>query len=252
MPRHINSAYRAYIALSRAAELHPNSSARNVWIKTFGIGEETEREDFFVIVDKLRLLESEIRSAQAQMMNTDFSPDLFAPAFSAALEAVDPRGIDQLWESRRQQLNSSTLNALRFCSELLPDEETPLAEDELQAVWDRLTTLHESLAGSALPDEVLAFVKEQIKIIEHALSEYEILGAKAFRRAIVEGSLSYSEHESVVTENQNTQAVREITGIWQQVANVTQRAETVQKLLASGVKIARLIGGIADQVNRVV
>ncbi|HYR08905.1 MAG TPA: hypothetical protein VEQ60_14085, partial [Longimicrobium sp.] len=112
--------------------------------------------------------------------------------------------------------------------------------------------LRNEIQKANLPEEVSAFVLEQIGIIEEALENYEVTGARAFRRALVEASLSYSDHEVAVDQHKQAPEVQSVLGIWGTIAKMNERTEIVSKLLTSGVKIGKLIGDVADALNRVV
>ncbi|HEY0019361.1 MAG TPA: hypothetical protein VGC13_23875 [Longimicrobium sp.] len=185
------------------------------------------------------------------MSETNISDELYANAFRSALRAIDPSHLGASWSNYQPLITPETLNALAFCSELLPDEGQLLETEEIDSLWAKLEALRTDVATSDLPDEVRRFILEQIGIIEKALDDYEITGARAFRRALVEGSLSYAEHETAVDEHKDAPEVKALSGIWGTLTKMNERSEAVQKLLTSGMKIGRLIGEVADQVSKV-
>jgi hypothetical protein len=251
MPRHINSAYRALRILRRAVDQNPNLSALDAWVRVFDIKSDDSIDRAFAVTNKLSLLYGEITSAREAMSVGAFSPELYEAAFNNALRAIDPAYLTATWSQFSQRLDPQTLNALAFCSELLPDEENPLGDEDIDSLWARLDELRTDVDKSELPDEVRQFILEQIDIIEAALDNYEITGARAFRRALVDASISYTEHESAVEEHKETPEVKALSGIWGTLARMNERSEIVQKLLTSGVKVGRLIGQVVDTVSKI-
>jgi hypothetical protein len=186
------------------------------------------------------------------MRGTGINPELYEEAFHDARRTVAPTDLTADWKAHQSMLKAETLKTLAFCVELLPNEERLLEEEELVRVWERLEELKKEIDSSELSDEVRAFIREQIAIIEEALDAYEITGARAFRHALVDASLSYSEHETAVVAHEDAPEIERLGGIWGTLAKLNERSEVVQKLLGSGVRISKLIGDAADQINKVI
>jgi hypothetical protein len=291
MPRHINSAFRVLRVLQRAQKSKTVEAAPPVetsfgygstgagsgygseadempwaegldappaprvldgWADVFGIKEQDETQLTFAVSDKLGLLYREIAVAERAMLNTGISPELYEEAFRDARRAITPTDLTADWKGSQSILTSETLKTLAFCVELLPNEERLLEDGEMDRVWERLEELKKEIDSSELSDDVRAFLRDQIAIIEEALDSYEITGARAFRHALVDASLSYSEHESVVTAHEDAPEVKRLVGIWSTLGKMNERSEVVQKLLGSGLKIGKLIVEAADQIGKVV
>jgi hypothetical protein len=143
------------------------------------------------------------------------------------------------------------LQALRFCAELLPEQERPVSNDELSDLTTRLDELWKAVDESDLSAALKQFLFDQISILEAALREYPVSGAKAFRRAVVEGSLVYAENEPVVQENAEVEQVRVLTGMWKFVASVTDRVDAIQRLLGAGSKLVEAGSELAGNIDKI-
>lgn len=221
------------------------------WVDVFGIKEPDQTRRIFAVWEKLGLLYREIAVAERAMLDTGISPDLYEEAFRDACQAITPANLTAVWQNHQFMVKDDTLKTLAFCVELLPNEERLLEEEELDRVWERLEELKEEIDSSELSDEVRAFIREEIAIIEEALDGYEITGARAFRHAFVDASFSYSEHESVVTAHEDAPEMKRLVGIWSTLGKLNERSELVQKLLGSGIRMGKFIGDAADQINKV-
>jgi hypothetical protein len=222
------------------------------WADVFGIKEQDQTALAFAVSEKLGLLYREIMVAERAMLATGINPELYEEAFCDARRAVAPTNLTGDWKAHQSILKAETLKTLAFCVELLPNEERLLEGEELDRVWERLEELKKEIDSSELPDEARAFIREQITIIEEALDGYEITGARAFRHALVDASLSYSEHESAVVAHEDAPEIKRLGGIWSSLTKLNERSEVVQKLLGSGVRISKLIGDAADQISKVI
>jgi hypothetical protein len=222
------------------------------WANVFGIKEPDQTRLIFAVSEKLGLLFREIAVAERAMLDTGISPELYEEAFRDACWAITPTDLTADWSDHQEMLKPETLKTLAFCVELLPNEERLLEDEEIDRVWKRLEELKKEIDASELSEEVRTFLREQIAIIEEALEGYEITGARAFRHALVDASLSYSEHELIVAAHENTPVVEGLVGIWSTLGKLNERSEVVQKLLGRGIQIGKFIGDAAEQINKMI
>lgn len=218
----------------------------------FKVNLKDPAERAFVVTEKLHLLHQELEAAHLAMLATGVNPEHYKNAFQGARRVIVPQDLTLSWIVLKSVLKPEIFSTLALCVEVLPNEERLLEDEEMERIWSMLEELKQEVDSSELPEDVRKFILEQIAIIEKTLDEYEITGARAFRRALVAASLSYSEHEAAVDEHRDAPEVKKVVGLWGMLTRMNERSETVQKLLSSGVKIVKLVGDAADHVNKVI
>jgi hypothetical protein len=240
MPRNINSAYRVHEVLAKA--IKEGSHQEAMWqalAKAFSILNMSGQKVIFEVTRMLELFYGELEKTRQQMEASNFSSDLFAPTFKTIAERVTPGLMHNAWGGYANDLQG-TLHSLRFCSEILPNEENLMSEEQLLYIREMLETLESKLVAGNLPIYVQEFIIEQIQIIRKALRDYIIVGGKAFKRALADGFISYNENEETIIQYQETEELKLLLDTWDQVSTAAKHTVKPKKLLAPGVKFQEL------------
>lgn len=248
MPQNINSAYRVYQILQKAAQQDPGRATGWIWANVFGYGKgEPEQTDELSTRDTdvaraLALLRDEIINARDQMLATDLSNDLYEDAFGGALKAISASSLRTGWSDFRQHLTQDRLLAIRFCSEVLPDQERLIDKKDLDDIEAQLASLRATIDERDLPADVRRFILGLVRTIERAIKDYPVSGAKAYRNAFVDAVASYGENEILIQENKGVSEMKTLDRIWKKFTDVTQKAETIQKFLKAASGFSSFLG----------
>ena len=125
----------------------------------------------------------ELDLAAAGLADAAFSKGLYESAFSRIENAISPMLFSTTWNQVKQYLTADVLTALAFCSEILPDEESQISTEELTSIRQKVEDLSTALADAETPPRLRQLIRHHVELIERALSEYAVVGAKALREA---------------------------------------------------------------------
>ena len=248
MPQNINSAYRIHQILSVAMQQDPKAPTGTAWARAFGFddteqeitGEPSSRDTD--VARALALLHDEIVDARDQMRETEYGADLYEDAFHGILRGTSPSSLRTGWSDFRQHLTKERLIAIKFCSEILPDEERLVAEKDFDDIKSELCNLRSATNERDLPPELKKFILDLISIIERAIRDYPVSGAKAFKSAFIETISKYVDNEDLVRKHKDASEVSRIRQIWNRFTEVTQQAETLYRFLDTVGNLSNMLG----------
>jgi hypothetical protein len=249
MAKHINAAQRVYKILSLACELRGNEPTWQVFAKVFDVQNANGRKVIFEVHRMLDLFYDEIEKVKTQMRQSDFSEDLYEPSFKIIEERISPGLVFNPWDGYKVAIQS-TLQTIKFCSEVLPNEEPATNEDDFDEIEEAIQELEALLAKSDLPDEAKIFIREHIDIIKKALRDYQVIGARAFKSAMYQGYVHYAENEEVVNRYEQTEEIGLLSRAWGGLKKVASATLGNDKLLTAGTKLAELGMHIAEHIDK--
>lgn len=249
MPKHINSAYRVHATISAACAQSGNQQMWEVFVKVFGIQSKNGRKRIFEVNRMLDLFYDETDKTRAQMEASNFSEDLYETAFTTIEQRITPGLLFNEWQGYKLALEP-ILQTLKFCSEILPHEEDLVSEEDLGAIREALQELADVLQESELPNHVKAFIQQHIKIIDKALRDYQVIGAKAFRLGMYEGYIQSIENEDIVTEYEKSKEMGLLGKAWNGMKKAVSYTLGNEKLLTAGTKLAELGLKVAEHMDK--
>jgi hypothetical protein len=249
MPKHINSAYRVHTILSDACDQPGNQQIIKVFSTAFGVSNPNGRKLVAELHRLLDLFFDEVERAKQQMVASTFSADLYESAFDIIERYIDHGFLLNEWEGQKKMI-MTTLQPLKFCSEVLPHEEDLVSEEDFGAIREALQNLDGVLQESTLPEHVKAFFYQHINIIMKAMRDSKIIGAKAFKTAIYEGFIQSVEKEDIVTEYKDSEEMGLLGKAWGGVKKATTYTVGNEKFLTAGTKLAELGMKIIEHVDK--
>lgn len=233
MPNNINSASRLHALLKSIPAHKDNTQTLEVWTKLFDLSEPNLNKKSMAVAERLGWMYREIELIREQMQKANFSENLYVPATSKLEHALSNMLLPGTWNQVRQYLTPEVFVALAFCAEILPDEESLLSPDEFQEIQTLVSDLRESLSNSQLPPRLHALIEHHVELIQRALAEYPIVGAKALREAARTGLGELVEVKDVVKANRETPEISKLAAAWKKVneaADVALKAEKLSQL----------------------
>ncbi len=237
MSKNINSASRLHAVLSQAAGMSTNASSLAVWEQIFQIQEEpSEARKAVLISERLRWLHQQLEIVRTQMKQANISENLYTAAFNNIEQAISTLILPTQWNNGVQYLKPETLLALEFCSEILPDEELLIDPETLEEIRSMVQELEKSLAVTDLPESLITLILHHIELINRALNQYPITGAKALREAARTAIGELIEAKDEVKANNNSEEVAQLGRVWGKINNTADVVIKADKLAQLGSK----------------
>ncbi|MFW1170228.1 hypothetical protein ACEV77_25010, partial [Vibrio parahaemolyticus] len=156
------------------------------WGEVFGLDTELVKRDPHEVYDKLMLVRKEIELVNRLMMQTSFSNNLYQPYLDRVKSTISLTNVSATWNNYKNNLSTDTILALRYCSEILEDEDA-VDKEELEAILNSIQTLRQDIENSSLSSGMYDFLISQLDIIESAIQSYPIVGGAALKKAFSEG-----------------------------------------------------------------
>lgn len=236
MPQNLNSATRLYRLLEQAGNHGDGVQVMETWAKILGITEPKPNKRALVVAERLAAMLRELEQVQMQMRQANFSESLYANAIANIEHALSSMLLGGSWNQVKQYLQRETFVALAFCTEIIPDEETDISPEALAEISALVADLRASTLDAAISPRLRELIEHHISLIERAISEYPIAGAKALREAARTGLGELIEVRDVITEEKEAPSVGKLGAAWKRVNETADIALKAEKLSQLGQK----------------
>ncbi|MBX9635931.1 hypothetical protein [Nitrosomonas sp.] len=233
MPKNINSASRLFKILEQAQLHGKNKTALEVWAEILDVSEKHSHRRVVAVGELVHAMHRELEHATAELATGNFSKNLYERAFSQIEHALSPMLFPNSWDHVKQYLTPEVLTALAFCTEILPDEEAQISAEEISSIRIKVEELRTSLNDIDMPLRLRSLIQHHIKLIENALAEYPVVGAKALREAARTALGEMIEAKDEIAVAKNSSAVATLGSVWKtvnQAADVALKAEKIAQL----------------------
>lgn len=236
MPMHINAASRLHTILEAASRHHDNEATLKVWSEIFGIDEQSQVRQSMLITERLGWMHKEWEILNGQLRVSTLSEYLYASALARVENALSPMILSTTWNNGRQYLTPETLLSIAFCSEFLADEESQISMDDMEAIKAQVNELTKMLGVCELPERLRAVIAHHIVLIETALTEYPIAGAKALREVARTALGELIAERDAVQDYKDAPEMAKLGAVWRKVNTVADVALKVDQLAQVGQK----------------
>ena len=240
----INSATRIQTILQQAIGQPGNLPVVDCWAKLLNIDEININKKSILVAERLGCLYRELELIAPQMRNKNFSEKLYKNAINQIEHALSTMLLSGSWNQVTQYLPKETFVALGFCTEILTDEESQVSQDELDEILANVQELRASTIDSNLPIRLRQLVEHHIVLIEKALAEYPICGAKALREAVYTGIGELIKDKEIVDDNKEASEVIKLANIWDKLGMVADTALKTDGVMQLGQKVFELLENI--------
>lgn len=224
MLKNLNSAARLHRILEQAHSQADGTQTLEAWATLFRVSEQHPIKRVVAVGELVHSMHRELEIAATGLADKDFSKPLYETAFSRIENALSPMLFPSQWNSVKQYLTPDTLLALAFCSEILPNEESEISPEELSEICSKVLELRAALSEGDLPARLRSLILHHIELIEHALADYQIIGAKALREAGRTALGEMIEVRDGISAAQNNPAVSKLGSLWQTVNKAADHA----------------------------
>lgn len=243
MPIHTNSASRLKSLLSKTLDESDTTQVIEVWARLFGIVEDSQNKKAALVSERLRWMYHETENISKQMHATGYSDHLYSSAVANIEHALSAMILPGQWNQAKQYLKRETILALDFCSEILPDEESQISDEDIESIRNLTNELRELLLASELPPRLIDLIQHHIDLINRALDGYPISGAKTLREAARTGLGELIEIKDVVEASRTSPEISKLGEAWKKVNAVADAALKLEKISQLGQKVWAAIEG---------
>jgi hypothetical protein len=245
MEKKNNSAGRLWRILGQIGETDVNTQMITIWKRVLYINDVNKNKLPFEIARKIDLLRDELIEARQKMQEKHYSEDLYAIGLKSAGHILQIEAIHSQLSNYRNDVSPEVIKALKFVAETIPDEEDEVTPEQLGELQANINELIGKVNNGNLPDRVKEFIYRQVEIIENAIRDYNIIGAKAFKTAFDSGLADIAINKEDIAEYAETEEVRTWGKIWKKAIQYGgsafkygSYAKTAVEMIDTVVKIA--------------
>jgi len=236
MPKNINSASRLFSILEQAPSHANKTNTLEVWTKLLDVTEKHPHRRVVAVGELVHAMHRELELATAGLATANFSRSLYERAFSQIEYALSPMLFPNSWDHVKQYLTPEVLTALAFCTEILPDEEIQISAEEISIIRTQVEELRATLNDANMPLRLRSLIQHHIELIECALAEYSIVGAKALREAGRTALGEMIEATDEIAPAKNSPAISTLESAWKSVNQAADVALKTERLAQLGQK----------------
>ena len=244
MTKNLNSATRLYRILKKAGTFPDNLQAVDVCAQLLQVQSDHPIRKAVAVGDLLRAMHHELEIAAARLVTASFSKSLYEAPFSRIENAISPLLLPHTWNQVKQYLTPEVLTALAFCTEILPDEESQISTEDLAVIRKKLDELREAASAPDTAPRLRVLIQHHVSLIEGALAEYLIVGAKALREAGRTALGEMIEVRDEIAPEKGSPAVTKLESTWKSVNNAADLALKGEKLVQLGQKAWDALSGL--------
>ena len=243
MAKNLNSATRLLRILEQAGSHTDNIQTVDAWAKIFGVAVEHPIRRAVAVGELVRAMRHELEIAAVGLATANFSKSLYESAFSRIENAISPMQLPNTWNQVKQYVTPEVLTALAFCTEILPDEEAQISADELESIRQKVQELRTAATEPDTPPRLRLLIQHHVELIERALAEYVVVGAKALREAGRTALGEMIEAKDEVAPAKDSPAVSTLESTWKTVNTAADLALKGEKLAQLGQKAWESLSG---------
>ncbi len=223
VPQQFNPASRLYRILDEGAALPDNMAGLKAWALLFHMEEPYEVKLSIDVAERLLWLNQELDLLRALLRDSGSEEESDAVVLGHLEQALSPVYLATNWESVRQFLSADTLNPLESWTEVLPESEIPIKQEELDGIVAEAAELEKLVDSLPLAHELRFLISEHIKLIRKAIAGYSIIGVRALQAGVffAFGELAYAQ--ATLKESSGPE-VRKLIGLWEKAGRLAHSA----------------------------
>lgn len=233
MAKKLNSASRLHKIFEQTNTIADNVLTLEAWANLLAIDEANSNNRIILVGEQIHSMYREIDLIASGMEAADFSSNLYESALERVRQALSPMLFPNTWNYSKQYFSPEVLTSFAFCGEILPDEELQISDDELVEIKQKVNELKNYIYDKSLPPRLRKLIEHQISLIERALLEYPIAGAKVFREAGRTALGEFIEAKDEITTARDTEAVSKLESTWKKVneaADIALKSEKIAQI----------------------
>lgn len=232
-----NPAGRLFKILTSAKLGKDNLPIKQVWANTFELDLNDTSSLLLSVAELINLIRL-TKDAIQKIEGIDHK--IYLQPFTKIERALAVTNLEANWKSFKNHLDDATMVALQFCSDTLSRQvgENEISKEDLDKLLKEVDALLAKVVKSKLPEEITAFLIDNLENIRRAILTYRIRGATALKH-VLESSIGsiFFHRETVKAEYESKQGKTVFQGFFGIIGNLN-------KLVAFALKTKELAGPV--------
>lgn len=208
-----NSAHRIFLLMNEALKKPDNKPTSEVWALLLDV-DEAVKQDTYKLYNKLNLVCEEIEKISRVMSHMGIHSSLYSPYLKKALNTASVNNLSADWGVYKKNLQPDVMLCLRYCAELIPDEDA-IQYEILSSAYNQVQKLREEVHENKISGDTLTYLMSQTDIIEKAINEYIIKGPEGINKAFGKGFIDLVVYLKDLKINYQTVEVKKLSIIWE-------------------------------------
>lgn len=173
---HDNPAARLLAILEKGKQIPPNTNCRQAWLQLLVVDGNSQNALLMSRLGKVMELPEQIFIA----LKDDFPHQMnsWSHCESQVNSGFTKQNLHASWDSFINYIDVHTINYLLMISDLLQVKTTvkSIADEEVNALREKINNIYEEILESELPDEVKKYVIRYMRKILIGIDEYHLTG----------------------------------------------------------------------------
>ncbi len=221
-----------------------------VWRSIFNIDEPNKHSTEMAVIECLNNLNDEFELFKQKMSETSFSENLYKNEITQLQNLlIAPTGINGDWKSRQQNITNVQFKVLDFCSEILPTDEIPINDEEIEELKRLLDELEDFIENNSLPMDLNNIIKKHIAKIKTALYSYNIKGASVFDEVLDSARGEIIKNHNLFTDKSNEEVKSKLAKVWSKVQTVYKTAKNAEQVYIDFNNVANALQNLLPSGN---
>lgn len=249
MENKINSAIRLTTIIQKAYNSESKSTLE-VWKNIFAIDDSNKHNIEMAVIQCLNNLNDEFELFKQKMDETNFSEELYKIEITQLQhQLIVPTAINGDWKPRQQKITDVQFKILAFCTEILPTDEIPINEDDIEELKNLLDELINFIENNSLPNDLKYIIKKHISKIKTALYSYNIKGANIFDDVLQSAYGEVIKNPDLFSDKSNEKVKNKLSQVWGKIQKVHKTAKNVEKVYIDFSNMATTIQNLLPTAN---
>lgn len=230
MHQNINSATRLVRILESTQTKGVHQQSLEVWANALAIEKLDTKKRNSKTFELVLSMNEELDSLRAQTKSLNIPSIVYESDLNQVENALDPILINSNWTSVRQYVTPEVLKSLNYLSHLLPDEESEISESDFSDLSEKIFELKCLLEDATITARLRKLIEHHIQLIEKAMAEYRVCGAKSLREAAHTGLGEMIESKDEFENAKGSKVATAFGELWSKVNKTTDAALKIEKV----------------------
>lgn len=159
---------------------------------------------------RLGYIADQLRLSIKQMKSTSIEEETYIPYLNHALRWLATLSLEAPWRSFVGGINNELMLTLLWCSQVLPNEELPISDEEITTWIERIEKLVDDLLNSGLSDGTRDFLLKLLLELRDSVRNYQLLGLTGIEDALLRAESDTRRRASHLASEMNSASPADI------------------------------------------
>jgi hypothetical protein len=193
----------------------------------------------WTVYHRVGLLVDELELLREQLGAKDLTPSNYEPYLAQVDLALSPRQIALKTDHVKQYVKPEVLAALALCSDVIGHEEEAISTEQFADIARTINDLAQSLEDPSIPASLKVIIQRHIQLIETAISEYPLVGAKALTEATKRAFIDIATEADPA--QMSTPPGTALKRMWTKANELANGAIKTDRLIQAGERLAKYL-----------